>query len=27
VLDRRRVVAEGLTVDLTTDLVHRHLSV
>jgi urea transport system ATP-binding protein len=27
VLDRRRVVAEGLTVDLSTDLVHRHLSV
>jgi urea transport system ATP-binding protein len=27
VMDRRRVVAEGLTSDLTTDLVHRHLSV
>jgi urea transport system ATP-binding protein len=27
VMDRRRVVAEGLTADLSTDLVHRHLSV
>jgi urea transport system ATP-binding protein len=26
-MDRRRVVAEGLTADLTTDLVRRHLSV
>jgi urea transport system ATP-binding protein len=26
-LDRRRIVAEGLTMDLTTDLVHRHLTV
>jgi urea transport system ATP-binding protein len=26
-LDRRRLVAEGLTADLTTDLVHRHLTV
>src|SRR5688572_26029922 len=27
VMDRRRVVADGLTADLSTDLVHRHLSV
>jgi urea transport system ATP-binding protein len=27
VMDRRRVAAEGLTSDLSTDLVHRHLSV
>jgi urea transport system ATP-binding protein len=26
-MDRRRVVAEGITSDLTTHLVHRHLSV
>jgi urea transport system ATP-binding protein len=26
-MDRRRVVAEGLTADLSTDLVHRHLAV
>jgi urea transport system ATP-binding protein len=26
-MDRRRVVAEGLTSDLSADLVHRHLTV
>jgi urea transport system ATP-binding protein len=26
-LDRRRVVAAGITSDLSSDLIHRHLSV